>query len=98
MSGYRPASGVAVVGDDDVVYAASLPAGPIVVLDGGAAAIWVEACDGPRSTLADRVAAVTGAAVNDIRDDVESFVDELVRRGLLTEQEPDGDHSAASRR
>ena len=98
MTRLRPASGVGIVEYDDIVYAARLPDGPIVVLDGGAAAIWVEACDGPRSTLADRVAAVTDAAVDDIRDDVESFVDELLRRDLLTEQKPDGDHSAAARR
>ncbi|KRE25833.1 PqqD family protein [Agromyces sp. Soil535] len=97
MTRLRPASGVAVVEEGGVVYAASLPDGPIVVLDGGAAAIWVEALDGPRSTLADRVAAITDAAVGDIRADVESFVDELVRRGLLTEREPDRDRSAAAR-
>jgi len=98
MTRLRPAPRVAVVEEGGVVYAASLPDGPIVVLDGAAAAIWVGACDGPRSTLADRVAALTDAAVDDIREDVESFVDELVRRGLLTERESDGDRSAAAPR
>ncbi|WP_448006676.1 PqqD family protein [Agromyces bauzanensis] len=87
MTGYRPAPGVAVVDDDDVVYVANLPEGPIVVLDGVAGVIWSEACDGPRSTIAERVAAVTDAAVEDIRGDVESFVDQLVQRGLLVARE-----------
>jgi hypothetical protein len=75
---------VAVVEDEAVVYAATLPDGPIVVLDGGAAAIWVEACAGDRSSIADRVAAATGAPVDEIRAAVHAFVDELVERGLLT--------------
>ena len=69
------------------MYAAILPDGPIVVLDGVAGVIWSEACEGPRSTIADRVAAVTDASVDDIRGEVESFVDELVRRGLLAVRE-----------
>lgn len=85
MTGLRPAPGVAHVDDDDVVYAAVLPTGPILVLDGGAAAIWVAACDGPRDTIAERVAASTGAAVADVRADVDAFVAELVARGLLIE-------------
>ncbi|WP_448811698.1 PqqD family protein [Agromyces bauzanensis] len=88
MTGYRPAPGVAVVEEGDALYAAVLPDGPIVVLDGVAGVIWAEACDGPRSTLADRVAAVTDAAVADIRGDVEAFVEELVQRGLLAVRDP----------
>lgn len=87
MTGYRRAPGVAVVEEDDVVYAAILPDGPIVVLDGVAGVIWSEAREGPSSTIADRVAALTDASVADIRGEVESFVDELVRRGLLTVRE-----------
>jgi hypothetical protein len=87
MTGYRRAPGVAAVEEDGVVYAAVLPDGPIVVLDGVAGVIWSEACNGQGSTIADRVAAVTDASAADIRADVESFVDELVRRGLLAVQE-----------
>ena len=46
MSRLRPASGVAHLDHGDVVYAATLPGGPILVLEGGAAAIWAAACDG----------------------------------------------------
>jgi hypothetical protein len=84
LIGYRRAPGVGIVEEDAVVYAAILPGGPIAVLDGVAAVIWTEACNGQGSTIADRVAAVTGSAADDIRDEVETFVDELVRRGLLT--------------
>ena len=83
MSRLRPAHGVAVVEDDLVVYAAPLPDGPILVLDGGAAAIWIEACAGERSSLAERVAAATGVPVDTVRPEVEAFVDELLARGLL---------------
>ena len=83
MSPLRPAPRVAVVEDEAIVYAATLPDGPIVVLDGGAAAIWVEACAGERSSIADRVAETTGAPVDEIRPAVHAFVDELVQRGLL---------------
>jgi hypothetical protein len=83
MSRLRPVARVAVIEDEAVVYAATLPDGPIVVLDGGAAAIWVEACAGDRSSIADRVAEATGVPVGEIRAAVHAFVDELVARGLL---------------
>ena len=83
MSRLRPASGIAHVDQGDIVYAAPLPEGPILVLDGGAAAIWVAASDGPRESIVERVAASTGAAAADVRADVEAFVEELLRRGLL---------------
>jgi len=87
MTGYGPAPEVAVVEEDDVVCAAILPDGLIFVLDGVAGVIWAEVREGPSSTIADRVAAVTDATVADIRVEVESFVDELVRRGLLVVRE-----------
>ncbi len=83
MMRLRPARGIAVVEEGDVVYAATLPDGPIIVLDGGAAAIWFAACDGPRASIAERVAAATDVPVDTVRPDVEAFVGELVDRGLL---------------
>ena len=64
MMRLRPARGIAVVEEGDVVYAATLPDGPIIVLDGGAAAIWSAACDGPRASIAERVAAATDVPVD----------------------------------
>jgi len=83
MSGYRPGDAVGVVEDDGAIYVAKLPTGPIVVLDGIAALIWIEACEGDRETIADRVARATDAAPDAIRADVEAFVADLVARGLL---------------
>lgn len=71
------------VDEGETVYAAALPDGPIVVLEEVAAFIWVEACNGERESIADRVAEVTGAGADEVRTDVEAFVDDLVARGLL---------------
>jgi len=79
----QPAVGVAVVEAEGVVYAASLPDGPIVVLEGGAAAIWIEACRGDRASVAQRVAKTTGTSIETVAEHVESFVDQLLQRGLL---------------
>ncbi len=87
MTRLRPAAGVAVIDTGDVVYVAPLPEGPIVVLDGVAAAIWAEATSGQRSTIAGPVAALTDATVGAVGAGVEAFVDELLERGLL-EQKP----------
>lgn len=77
------AAGVGILEDDGIVYAARLPDGPIVVLDGIAGLIWNEACGGERESIADRVAEATDAAPDAIRADVEAFVAGLVARGLL---------------
>ena len=60
-----------------------MPDGPIAVLDGGAAAVWIAACDGDLTSIAERVAELTGASLSAVQADVERFVDDLVRRGLL---------------
>ena len=86
MSRLAPASGVAHLEQGAVVYAATLPAGPILVLDGGAAAIWAAACEGPRDTIAERVAQATGADLAEVRSEVESFVEELLGLGLLADE------------
>lgn len=83
MTRLRPAPGVGTVESDDTVYAAPLPDGPIVVLDGVAALIWFEAVAGERGTIAERVAATTDVAPDAIRAEVEAFVADLVARGLL---------------
>lgn len=83
MTRLRQAGGVGIVAYDGTVYAARLPDGPIVVLDGIAGLIWSEACGGDRESIADRVAEATDAATDAIRADVEAFVADLVARGLL---------------
>lgn len=83
MIGLQPASGVGHLLVDGIVYAARLPDGPIVVLDGVAALIWHEACAGGRESIAERVATVTGVEPDVIRADVDAFVADLVKRELL---------------
>ncbi|MGR0218617.1 PqqD family protein [Agromyces sp. ZXT2-6] len=83
MSGLRRPNDVGTLELDGVVYAAPLPSGPIVVLEGVAALIWDEACAGDRATITERVAEATDVAPEAIRADVEVFVADLVARGLL---------------
>jgi hypothetical protein len=78
-----PAPGVAVIEGDGVVYVASLPDGPIVVLEGVAAAIWVEACAQGRPGLSERVAARLDPPVDGIAQEVDDFVARLIESGLL---------------
>ena len=73
--------GVEILGD--VVYAAPLPDGPILVLEGVAALIWLEATAEPRGSVADVVATATGQDAASIRSYVEGFIDEMISRGLL---------------
>jgi hypothetical protein len=84
MSGLRPGPGVAVIEDDDgAVYIASLPEGPIHVLDGVAAVIWAVARGTDRARIAQEVAEVTAADLGEVRVEVEAFIDDLITRGLL---------------
>jgi hypothetical protein len=82
-SAYRPSPATSQLMQDEVRYAAVLPSGPIVVLEGVAGLIWAEACHGPAATIVDRVARSTGMEPPDIRKDVEHFVADLVTLGLL---------------
>jgi hypothetical protein len=76
-----------VIDTGDVVYAARLPGGPIIVLNGMAAFIWTLIGNGDGngnvSTLADRIAEATGVEASTVRIEVDAFVDDLLRRGLL---------------
>jgi len=82
-SEYWPSTATVHLSNGDVQYAAMLPSGPIVVLDGIAGLIWSEVCAGPYSSVVDRVAAATGTAPDQIRMDVERFLTELIELGLL---------------
>ncbi|WDH79482.1 PqqD family protein [Microbacterium esteraromaticum] len=71
---------------DDVVYIAPLPDGPIMVLDGVSALIWQTITDPVGATdteVAAHVAAATGQRPDDIAGHVTSFLDDLVRRGVI---------------
>lgn len=75
---------VAVWEDSDAVYIAVLPRGPISVLEGPAATIWLAAHAGPIEGAADRVAGATGLEVEEIRASVDEFVGRLIAQGLLS--------------
>jgi hypothetical protein len=70
-------------GDPFRVYLTPLPYGPLVVLEGNSAAIWQEAQDDESGGLVERLAAESGLRAEEIRDDVEKFLDQLVEAGLL---------------
>ena len=84
MSDREHTDPVAVWERDDAVYIAVLPRGPITVLQGVAAAIWLAAQAEPMEAAADRVASATGLEAEEIRASVEEFVGDLIARGLLS--------------
>jgi Coenzyme PQQ synthesis protein D (PqqD) len=86
MTRYTCPPGVAAETDGDAVYAARLPDGPIMVLDGVAAVIWEEACASDEDVVA-RVAERTGVTPAEVADSVAEFLAQLVRAGLLAERE-----------
>jgi hypothetical protein len=69
--------------DGEAVYVASLPRGPIAVLDGPAAVIWRAFVAGNRETTASRVAEAAGVGPDDVRPAVEEFLSQLDQAGLL---------------
>lgn len=83
MTRYRPAADVGVIDQDDEVYVARLPQGPIVVLAGTAAVIWRAACDAGAGTVAERAAGSIDQDSSAIAEAVDGFIADLVARGLL---------------
>lgn len=83
----RPAEHLGVEIDErtSAVYIAALPDGPIVVLEGTAALIWITAGEHPRERVADEVARRTGEAAAVVADAVDAFLADLAARGLLVE-------------
>ena len=75
---------VAVWHRDDAVYVAALPRGPITVLQGTAATIWLAADAGPLEGAAERVAQAMGLQADEIRTSVDEFVGRLIAQGLLS--------------
>jgi hypothetical protein len=83
------------MGDDGhSVYVAHLPGGPLVVLEGAAAVIWVEATTGPATGWVARVAELVGPPEEVIAGDVTAFVADLSARQLLVPLPVDGSDAA----
>lgn len=71
-------------GDPATLYLAHLPNGPLLILEGSAAAIWRAAVSSANdSDLVERVADQTGANPQEIQPVVETFVADLVAQDLL---------------
>ncbi|NHA68794.1 PqqD family peptide modification chaperone [Phycicoccus flavus] len=69
---------------DEVVYAAVLPDGPPLVLQGSGALVWHAALPGGSlEEVVGRVAAAAGTSADVVAADVAAFVDALVTVGLL---------------
>lgn len=81
----RVADGVGVETLAGIVYAAPLPDGPIVVLEGIAALIWSEACGAARGAVTAAVAEKTDQDAASIATEIDRFIDEMLTRGLLVE-------------
>jgi len=93
-AGYRRPDDVAVVEStaadgSPVVFAASLPDGPVAELERSAALIWLEAVTPSDEDIARRVARRSGVAADAVTGDVATFLDELIRRRLLARSDPE---------
>ncbi|GAA3621105.1 hypothetical protein GCM10022199_26960 [Marihabitans asiaticum] len=84
MTQYVVPKAVAVVVHDDTVFAARVPSGPIMVLEGSAAVLWSLVANTTVHDFPRIVAEHFGVAESAIIDDVEAFLVSLVSRGLLT--------------
>ncbi|MBN7793406.1 PqqD family peptide modification chaperone [Microbacterium sp. 2216-1] len=89
MKRVRPSDLCAVIDEDDIVYVAPLPDGPVLVLDGVSALIWQTALDPQIDDTVAYVADATGQRPEDIAGHVEAFVTDLVRRGALVVDDHD---------
>ena len=68
--------------DPATVFLMELPDGPPLVLRDSAALIWILAAEGD-SDVPGRVAEAVGRSAEELADEVVSYLDELVGRGLL---------------
>ena len=82
---------VAYVYDDQAVYVAIVPDGPIRVVEGAGAIIWNAIGDGRQiSQVVMAVAAIADLTEDEVREDVRSFLGDLRTLGLVR-FEPVGD-------
>lgn len=77
--------------EEETLYLARLPEGPIVVLRDTALTVWREAvAPSAGGSLAARVARAYDVDVDVVEDAVEACLADLVERGLLETGEPSG--------
>ena len=93
MTRYRIADDVAWVseveldgGETPTAYLTRLPKGPPILLEGSGCVVWLALADGGTlDELVGATAAMSGSSVEEIRDDVETLVDQLVIIGVARE-------------
>lgn len=91
MTTYCIADDVAWVSRDDLdggptpkAYAALLPTGRPMALEGSACLVWLAVADGGTvEEIADRTAQLAGIDPDGIRSDVRTLIDSLVSEGLV---------------
>lgn len=92
---YRIADDVAWVSQEDLdggdvptAYLARVPRGMPILLEGSGCVVWLALAEG--GTMDDVIAAAStmaGAEADEIREDVETLVDQLVIIGVVTEED-----------
>ena len=93
MTRYRIADDVAWVSEEELdggetptAYLTRLPKGPPILLEGSGCVVWRgRAARGTRDEVVDAAAAMSGTSTEEIRDDVETLVDQLVIIGVARE-------------
>lgn len=72
--------------DEPTAYVTRVPGGPPILLEGSGCVVWLALADG--GTLEEvtaTAAAMSGATVDEIRDDVATLVDQLVAIRVVRE-------------
>jgi hypothetical protein len=73
-------------GETPTAYLTRLPKGPPILLEGSGCVVWLALADGGTlDELVGATAAMSGTSVEEIRDDVETLVDQLVIIGVARE-------------
>lgn len=65
--------------DEPTAYVTRVPGGPPILLEGSSCVVWLALSDGGTlDEITTAAAEMTGASVDEIRDDVATLVDQLV--------------------
>lgn len=73
-------------GDEPTAYLSRLPGGPPILLEGSGCVVWLALAEGgTMEQLVASAAAMTGSPEDEVRDDVETLVDQLVAIRVVRE-------------
>lgn len=85
MTAKSTASPIAWLETDEVLYVAQLPQGPLIVLTGTSAAVWLEVQRAGLAGVAERLADAFRVPVEAIENDVTGCVAGLAELGVLAD-------------